>query len=39
MISATAGPRIANSLLRHMRPNLTPVGPACGDVEPVAVQA
>jgi hypothetical protein len=32
--SATAGPRIARSLLRRMRPNLAPDGPACGDVAP-----
>src|SRR5215472_11832412 len=34
MTSATDGPRIAKSLLRRMRPNLTPDGPARGDVEP-----
>ena len=32
--SATAGPRIAKSLLRRMRPNLVADGPTCGDVEP-----
>jgi hypothetical protein len=34
MTSATAGPRIAKSLLRRMRPNLAWEGPTCGDVEP-----
>ena len=34
MTSATDGPRTAKSLLRRLRPNLTPDGPARGDVEP-----